>query len=86
MKSLMFKNIGKRLTKMRKAQGLTQVHVAEKLGYSISQNISNFERGLSGPPIHQLSKLVKLYKVDSNKLHRFLAKEYSEYLKRAMNL
>lgn len=86
MKSIMFKNIGRRLSKMRRAQGLTQATVAEKLGYGTSQFISNFERGLCGPPIHQLRNLVKLYKIDKSELHRFLSKEHSEFLKRSLRI
>ncbi len=41
---------------------LTQSQVAESLGYSTSQFISNWERGVSSPPLKNLKALSTLYK------------------------
>ncbi len=48
--------------------GLSQRDVADKLGYSTPQFISNWERGVSHPPISALKKLGDLYKVSAEDL------------------
>lgn len=42
--------------------GLSQGEVAGKLGYSTSQFVSNWERGISQPPLTSLKTLSELYK------------------------
>jgi transcriptional regulator with XRE-family HTH domain len=54
------------LKESRMAAGLTQTEVASKLGYSSAQFVSNWERGLSSPPIKTLARLIKIYKVNPN--------------------
>ena len=48
---------------MRRKVGLSQRDVASKLGYSTPQFISNWERGVSYPPLGGIKKLAQLYKV-----------------------
>jgi len=48
--------------------GLSQADVAKKLGYTSSQFISNWERGLSKPPVATLRKLADLYGVSLNEI------------------
>ena len=52
----------------RMAAGLSQRDVADKLGYSTPQFISNWERGVSHPPISALKKLGDLYKISADEL------------------
>lgn len=52
----------------RETAGLSQADVASKLGYSTPQFISNWERGLSLPPLKVLRKIASLYKVDVEEL------------------
>jgi transcriptional regulator with XRE-family HTH domain len=52
----------------RSVAGLSQRDVADKLGYSTPQFISNWERGISHPPISALKKLSDLYKVSAEEL------------------
>lgn len=56
------------LKQKRIAAGLSQRDVADKLGYSTPQFISNWERGVSRPPINALKKLGELYKISSDTL------------------
>lgn len=49
------------LKKKRLEAGLSQAAVAEKLGYSCSQFVSNWERGVSEPPVATLYKLAEIY-------------------------
>lgn len=62
--------LGKFLKAQRKAAGVTQRQIAEALGYSSAQFISNWERGISQPPLESLEQLAKLIKVDARKLLR----------------
>lgn len=50
-----------KLKAARESAGLTQMEVADKLGYSTSQFISNWERGLSAPPLKVIKSLAGLY-------------------------
>lgn len=56
------KSIGENISEMRKASGLTQMDMAEKLGISF-QAVSNWERGVSMPDISKLSALSRLFNV-----------------------
>lgn len=47
---------------------LSQREVSEKLGYSTPQFVSNWERGVSFPPLEALSELARLYNVDKETL------------------
>lgn len=47
----------------------TQMDVAQALGYTSAQFISNWERGLSAPPIPTLKKLCKMYKMNSDEVY-----------------
>ena len=53
--------LGKIFKTLRKNAGLTQREVSSKMGYTTIQFVSNWERGLSAPPIKDLPKLAKLY-------------------------
>lgn len=62
------------LKQKRVMMGLSQKDVAEKLGYSTSQFISNWERGVSQPPLHTLRKLSNLYKISADEMFSVLLK------------
>lgn len=53
--------VGEYLQKMRLEAGLTQREVSLALGYSSSQFISNFERGIALLPLKKLRMLGKMY-------------------------
>ena len=52
------------LKEKRIRAGLSQKEVAEKLGYSTAQFVSNWERGLSAPPVETLKVIAEMYNVD----------------------
>lgn len=58
----------KLLKKLRINAELSQRDVSDALGYSTPQFISNWERGVSYPPIRALKTLAKLYDVDAEEL------------------
>ncbi|XGC82063.1 helix-turn-helix domain-containing protein [Bdellovibrio bacteriovorus] len=60
--------MGEFLKSKRMAAGLSQKEVSKQMGYSTPQFISNWERGLSHPPVSSLKKLSVLYKIDAQEL------------------
>jgi transcriptional regulator with XRE-family HTH domain len=64
------------LKKCREKAGYSQTQVSAKLGYTSPQFISNWERGLSHPPVKSLNKLAKLYKVKGVELGEIFIKTY----------
>lgn len=66
--------LAKFLKEKRVQSGLSQKDVAEKLGYSTSQFISNWERGISHPPLNTLRSLSQLYKINPEEMFEVLLK------------
>lgn len=62
------KKFAQYLKSSREKSGLTQKRVSDRLGYATPQFISNWERGVSTPPIEQLKILGKLYKKDATEI------------------
>ena len=56
----------------RENSGLSQADVAQKLGYTTPQFVSNWERGISAPPFNALKKLAVLYKIDADELFNIM--------------
>ena len=65
--------------------GLSQVQLASKLGLSSGQYISNWERGMSMPPVYggkQILKLTSILKIDVNDyIDRILEEQRRKILK-----
>lgn len=64
----MEKNFGERLAKMRKAKGLTQEEVGEKLGIS-AQAVSKWENDTTLPDPMMIKELAALYGVTLNQIY-----------------
>ena len=62
------------LKEKRVQSGLSQKDVATKLGYTTSQFISNWERGISHPPLNTLRSLSNLYKINPDEMFDVLLK------------
>lgn len=58
-----YRSIGRFLKEKREAVGLAQNDVRELLGYSSPQLISDWERGICGPPTASLAKLARIYRI-----------------------
>lgn len=69
------------LKENRMKAGFTQADVAEKLGYSTAQFISNWERGVSSPPVKILKQLARFYSVNSQELYDVVLESSIEDLK-----
>lgn len=65
--------IGDFFKRKRIAAGLTQTFLAKKLGWTTSQFISNWERGLAIPPKKIINKLVELCKIDTKEMMNIYA-------------
>lgn len=61
-------DLSKYLKEKRLQAGLSQGAVAKKLGYSSPQFVSNWERGLSRPPINTLKKIAQAYNIPTNEM------------------
>lgn len=56
------------LKSARVVKQMSQVEVGKRLGYKNGQFISNWERGLSMPPISKVKDLCKLYGIEKKKM------------------
>lgn len=63
------------LKEARATAGLTQRQVSDKLGYETPQFVSNWERGVSFPPVSQLKILAGLYKISAETLFEHVLEE-----------
>jgi transcriptional regulator with XRE-family HTH domain len=68
VKMKQIKALSEFLKEKRTQASLSQKDVADKLGYSSAQFISNWERGLSSPPMHTLKKLAEMYNVNVDEM------------------
>ena len=66
-------NIGKTICDMRRAAGLTQEALAEKLGLSY-QAVSKWENGLSCPDLSLIPAIAEIFDTDINTLFGFTPK------------
>lgn len=57
------------LYKLRKARGLRQIDVVDKLGFTSTDRLSQWERGISAPNIVNLFRLAALYEVLPHELY-----------------
>lgn len=80
------KRIGQFLKQHRVKAGLTQSDVAQRLGYTSPQFISNIERGLCSAPVKHLKDFAKMYNLDSEELIGLLLTEHETMLRTALNL
>lgn len=72
--------LGSWLLEQRKASGLTQQEASDFLGYDNYQSISNWERGVSSPPLVKLMMLVDIYEIPIKKFRREMHSFFSNTL------
>ena len=78
MKDL-FEVLGSYLQTKRLKSGLSQGDVADKLGYSSPQFISNFERGLCAPPLPKLKTIINMYDLSAESVVSLMLKEQEKH-------
>ena len=77
----MHQEIGEELKRLRVKAGLKQKEVASKLGYSTPQFISNWERGISSPPVKSIKTLAGIYKTSPEKLFLKIQKAVMNHMR-----
>ncbi len=73
--------LGALIRDYRQKKNLTQLNLAQKLGYDSTQFISLFERGLSKVPHNVLGQLIIILGIPEKKVLDTLMKAYEENLK-----
>jgi transcriptional regulator with XRE-family HTH domain len=61
------KRVGKNIQRVRKAQGITQDELAEKIG-TIKQTVSKIERGVYSPPLKMFYEICEVINASPNQL------------------
>lgn len=79
------KKLGKFLRNERLKAGFTQGEIADKLGYSSPQFISNIERGLSVIPLKTLAVLVSEYRIGHETMIKTLMDSQRQILKKYLS-
>jgi len=72
------------LREARERSKLSQSQVAQELGYSSPQFVSNWERGLSSPPIPKFKKLCKMYSLSVDEAYERLLHATLEEVERKL--
>lgn len=72
----LMRDLGAGLNQARTACKISQQQLAKRLGYTGGQIISNIERGITTPPMHNLSKYCKLINASSEAVKMTLAEIY----------
>lgn len=82
------KRFGRRLARMRQRAKLKQTDLSRVLQYSSAQFVSNWERGISYPPVEAMPVLARALKVPARELVNiaYAAKHAELYLERAAAL
>jgi len=73
------------LKKARESSGLSQAEVARELGYTSPQFVSNWERGLSSPPVPKLKKLCKMYQLSVDQAYQAMLNATLEEVERKLH-
>ncbi|MCB0412028.1 MAG: helix-turn-helix transcriptional regulator [Bdellovibrionales bacterium] len=76
--------LGQYFRQKRVDAGLTQIDLARVFGYSSSQFVSNWERGLCTPPMASMAKLCEVLKIPKKEIVDVLTEEYRRTLEKAV--
>lgn len=74
-------SLPKFLAESRTNAGLSQKDVSNELGYATSQFVSNWERGVSQPPVGSLKRVAAILKIEPKDLLEVIVKDTMEALK-----
>jgi len=79
------RELGALIKEHRVRKNLTQLNLAEKLGYDSTQFVSLFERGLSKVPHNVLGQLIVILGIPEKKVLDTLMKAYEVNLKQEIS-
>ena len=74
-------SIGEFLKKKRLKRNMTQLQLSRKLGYSSSQFVSNWERGICSPPLDAIIKIGRLLGISEAVLMQLILTQTKDLLK-----
>lgn len=74
------------LARARVKAGIPQLQLARALGYSSPQYVSNWERGICGPPLDKLRLLATSLGIDPRELMEMILAETEAYLRKELRL
>lgn len=74
------KTLALHLKVARTQAGFSQAVVAQHLGYSNAQFVSNWERGICAPPYKVLNELIKIYRLDRVEIIEFILDDMRLFL------
>lgn len=77
---IVHETLGLFIKKMRLERGYSQADLAYSLGYTSPQFVSDWERGISSPPVKKLQELSQLLKVKPDVLFDLLVTLATEQL------
>lgn len=75
--------LGELIKRKRKDSGLTQKEVADHMGYTSPQFVSNWTRGISKPPLKDAKKLCQLLNIDPEDYKDIVFDEFEQQLEGA---
>lgn len=76
--------ISQLLKEARLKADLSQKDVSDQLGYTSPQFVSNWERGVSRPPLEICKELCKILQLPKSVLFKALKETYEEELREAL--
>jgi hypothetical protein len=79
------REFGDYLKEKRVKANLSQAEVAEELGYSSPQFVSNFERGLCTPPLSALKQMLSLYNISKKEMVELLVRQERKHIELALS-
>lgn len=85
-KTLAWTALGSYLRSRRESLNLNQKTMAQKLGYTSPQIISNIERGVQGVPVKKVKAFVKIYKADPKEVFDAYIKVQSTALTKELGI
>lgn len=77
--------LGAHLRTIRESTDMSQEYIAESMGYTTSQYVSNIERGVSPVPMEYIKKLHDIAGVDLKDTRAVLYRLYTEQIKELLS-
>jgi DNA-binding XRE family transcriptional regulator len=78
-------NLGKYLKQHREKAGVTQMELANFLGYTTTQTVHFVEKGISMPNIGKLLPWCQKIEADTGKVSKILVTTYTNKIKTVLN-
>jgi transcriptional regulator with XRE-family HTH domain len=75
-----FESTSKYFRQKRLDAEITQAELAEALGFTSAQIVSNWERGICAPPMASLRSLIKILKLDAEEVTDVITEENRRFL------